>query len=104
MWQALALREQHAGRTDPATARTLERLSDVQRRRGNYPRADSLAARALDIHRALYGNVHPRVAYNLGQRGALAVYLNNLVRAESLSILAVAAGAGDARVRLAAHP
>jgi hypothetical protein len=46
MWQALALREQHAGRTDPATARTLERLSDVQRRRGNYPRADSLATRA----------------------------------------------------------
>jgi serine/threonine protein kinase len=92
MWQALALREEHAGRTDPATARTLERLSDVQRRRGNYPRADSLAARALEIHRALYGNVHPRVAYNLDQRAALAVYLNDLARAESLSTLAVAAG------------
>jgi hypothetical protein len=39
----------------------------------------------------VYGSVHPRVAYNLDQRAALAVYLNNLARAESLSILAVAA-------------
>lgn len=91
MWEALRLREEHAGPTDPATARTLERLADLQRRRGDYNRADSLANRALSINRAAYGNVHATVAYNLRQRATFAVFLNNLPRAESLAAQAVAA-------------
>ena len=104
MWDALRLREKHARANDPATARTLERLADLQRRRGNYTLADSLATRALAINRAAFGNVHSRVAYNLRQRATFAVFLNDLKRAESFAAAAVDArpsGTPDDDVRRA---
>jgi len=63
---------------------SLTALAVAQQYAGRYQAAESLNRRALELDRALHGNAHPRVAYDLSNIASARATLGHYSEAESL--------------------
>jgi tetratricopeptide (TPR) repeat protein len=72
-----------AGLADP-TARLMTQLAMYQKALGQYPDAERLYLRVLDIDRKTYGDDHPEVAIDLNNLATLLQHTNRLADAEPL--------------------
>lgn len=87
--RAVALKEQAAGRDDPAVAVSLASLGLVLRRQGKLAEAQQAYDRALRIRETSLGRDHPEVARTLAALSALASNSGDFAKARDLGEQAV---------------
>jgi eukaryotic-like serine/threonine-protein kinase len=71
------------GAPTPELAAALKQLSNLHFYLGEYPRADAVSKRALELNRRLYGEVHPAAAGDLVNLGAIQFELGDAAAAEA---------------------
>ena len=69
---------------DPLTPKALNNLGLILHARGDYDGAEALYRRALNLNRALYGELHPDVAVGLGNLGAVLHWQGDDTAAEAM--------------------
>ena len=81
---ALDTRRRVSGELSADLANTLNALGVVQRLKGDYAAAESLAVRGLDIQRRLWGEDHLETAHSMADLGEVLRVRGDLARAEPL--------------------